>query len=142
MNEQNIKNIPEAKTLVKQYRKITIKKLEKLQEEHQWSDRSFSTNALHEITGFGSISTCNLCKSLNINEYGFSRCKQCIYGYNSNRLRSSRPPCEYGKEHKSYYAIYNAKTAKELIKAVKNRANVLEGLIKSAESKLKENKKV
>lgn len=142
MNEDKIMNLSEAKDLVKRYRKITLKQIEQIKEKYQWSDYTFAINTLNILTGFGSTSTCHLCKSLNINEYGFSRCKQCIYGYNSNRLRSSRPPCEYGKEHKSYYAIYNAKTAKELIKAVKNRANVLEGLIKSAESKLKENKKV
>ena len=140
MNEDKIMNLSEAKDLVKRYRKITLKQIEQIKEKYQWSDYTFAINTLHILTGFGSTSTCHLCKPLNVNTYGFSRCKQCIYGYNGNKPILVEPACETGKGRRSYDAIDRARTAKALLKAIKNRATVLEKLIKTAEKKLKTNK--
>ena len=112
----------------------------KLQKNLRSGNLSGSINTIFSIPNLSNLSSNRIIAIYYVNTYGFSRCKQCIYGYNGNKPILVEPPCETGKGRRSYDAIDRARTAKALLKAIKNRATVLEKLIKTAEKKLKTNK--
>lgn len=106
--KREIKNLAEFKELIKRYKTIT---LDEIKEENM---------SLAELTGFGSTSTCQLCQAIKAN------CKYCVYG-KAWRDRCGCPSyrCTTGKNRKTYDAIENAITPKELLKAYRNRAKHL-----------------
>jgi len=137
-------NIDTAKLLVNRYRSITIAEIEDtttkiaLPLSYKTNVKEYGKTIMYLLTGFGKY--CVLCgkahelfiKSNSFNGFrGYSKCIYCIYSKNVKYLS---PKCMYGKNAKSYNRIACAKTAKELHKAIRLRANHIEKLIKKIEN--------
>lgn len=114
-NKSQIKNIKEAKELVKRYRSITIQEIESVR---CYCIGNFGRGIANALTGFDS-GDCLLCVKVNNN------CPDCIYTFFSNKDR-----CHKGKYSPSFARIQFAETPEQLIKAVNKRAGILENLIK------------
>lgn len=125
-----IKNLEAAKKLLKKYRSITLEAITK-----KWNELVYTNGGevLSHITGFGTFSTCSLCRCAGYHKNDFSNdepnCMNCIYTafYNELALNGCSYPCIL---HKSYHAISSAKTPEELFDAIHNRADYLEKVIK------------
>lgn len=109
----SITNLEAAKELVKKYRSITKKDLDR---EYYGDDPCYY--ALTSLTGFGKESTCPLCRD--------TKCENCIH---SIKLKISGA-CTYDS---SYDKIEFANNIDELYQAIQERANYLEELIKEIE---------
>jgi hypothetical protein len=103
-----IKNIEAAKELVKKYRSITLEDLR----NHYNVD---NVELLGSITGFGNTYTCTLCRACNWS------CHLCIWKFDGGCINDT-----YGN-------IQYAKTLEDLLDAIKERADELEDLIRTAE---------
>lgn len=117
------KNTRQARYLIRKYRNITEKEVNKVIKEHgnelKISSHTYFTNLLYYITGFSNVYDCTLCKAINMN------CNYCIYkeGYQNCMRR--------GSEHKKTYDdICNAMTFKQVKKACNARANHIEKILK------------
>ena len=98
-----MKNIKEARSLIKRYETIT---LEEIHGAFVSEKNTYIAKKL--LTGFGSLGTCTLCIRVS------SLCYDCIY--------EREKACMYGNNEKTYNAIENAKTPEELLEAYRNRA--------------------
>ena len=104
-----IKNLKEAKQLVKKYRSITVPMIREMAE-------ATMRDVIEKITGFGWAGSCSLCENIE--------CEECIYGV------LTRDACDDGINSITYDNICDAKNPKELKKAVGQRADYIEKLIK------------
>lgn len=118
-----VKNLEAAKELVELYRSITIEQLEEMYNKlYEEDDEVFFENILHEITGFGSVSSCYLCKPIG------GRCPDCIHGQGVCTVAS---PCAFDE---TYENIIDAQSIEDLYDAIQDRADYLENLIKQTEN--------
>lgn len=118
-----VKNIEAAKELVELYRNITIEQLKEVYEKLcENGEDIFFEDVLHDITGFGSISSCHLCQPIE------GRCSQCIHGQGLATTGGS--PCIY---HETYENIADSGSIHELYNAIQDRADYIESLIKKLE---------
>jgi hypothetical protein len=109
--------IKAAQTLIEKYESLTLKDVQRVNPK--------------EITGFAQVSACPLCKSVEYIADDGAKCGLCIYG--------SYIACTEGEHKDSYYAIKNAATPIELLKAYYDRAQHIRALLKAdAEAKEKE----
>lgn len=104
------KNIKEFQALVKRYETISLNEI-----EENW-DEEYPVNTAKQLTGYGSNSTCSLCKVINASAWGYE-CDDCVYGYSYG--------CVNLDNEKSYIAILNAKTPIGLLRAFRKRAKHL-----------------
>ena len=111
-----IRNIKEAKALIKRYRSITLDEIKKAFKGPQQGSFKFDT-AKKELTGFGNYVGCTLCDS-----WLFPNCLSCIYKLDNNCLK--------GKNMETYDSILCAETPTELRNAYHKRADHIEKLLK------------
>ena len=117
----NAKNLPEFKKLIERYETITIEEI-----EEAWSDDGEATgdyDARKELTGFGSTSTCSLCRPVMSKEHGL-RCDKCVYGYKDAMLIPM--PCT---RDDTFEMIRAADTPELLLSAYRARAKYMRTLI-------------
>lgn len=116
-------NIKAAKKLVKDYRAITEQQLRDVAEKNRLDIKLKANEIIHNITGFGSIIDCTLCAEAWKLRKGslLSKCNYCIYP----------PKINYNCTTKTYKAIEKAKQFKSLLRAVNNRADYIEEIIKN-----------
>lgn len=135
-------NIDAAKQLINKYRSITLAKIEEASNS-KIAKKLNAVNTYGEIamailTGFGT-DNCILCKKANAMQYTeikrtkitVPKCQFCIYRETSDNHFVA---CTKGKNATSYSRIENARTAKELHKAIRLRANHIERLLKKIEN--------
>ena len=127
-------NIEAFKALADRYDSITLEDLKK--------------NDLEDITGFGHITKCTLCVSLDV-EWN-KDCSGCIWnwynpvsGYKYNYIFTFNCQSKYGKQrvYKTYDDICEANYHSEytkLLKAIKQRAKLMRKVIKLYEKSLKQ----
>lgn len=127
-----IKNLREAKMLIRIYRDVT---LEEVKKEH-YDDEGYSAE-IDEIpnilTGFNHPSSCKLCKPV-INSYDRvydnpKLCIGCIY------METTGSQCFNGENKETFEAIENVETEEDIINAFQARANHIESLIKKYENR-------
>lgn len=118
-----VKNLEAAKELVELYRNITIERLEKVYQELCDKEEIHYEDVLHSITGFGSISSCHLCKPIG----GY--CPNCIHGQWEDCTANC--PCI---DNETYENIADAESIEDLYHAIQDRADYLENLIKQIEN--------
>lgn len=119
----NITNIKEAKKLAYRYKRITINQLQK-------KNRVRPYDALTDITGFGSLDSCTLCKACFRGDNArYINCHICIYAINSNCTQA----CFRGDNAKTYDAIDHAYTYERLIVAIRDRSDHIRKVIKEIE---------
>ncbi len=144
-------NIKAAKELIKRYNSITLDEIE-TEYKKQGSMHLVPKN----LTGFGSDSTCTLCKeaeSILLSDNipldddlkdSFFRCHTCIYnrvrnielGYPDHLFTCQPVACIADENAASYYLIDKAKSAKELLFAFRNRAKHLRKLVDKIEKSM------
>jgi hypothetical protein len=116
-------NIKEFKELRDRYNSITLEEIENIFKE-------CDENRAYYLTGFGNDRSCTLCKSAR---EGYN-CEKCIWWwYNPIKNNSFDATCQYMKLAKTYYAIDEANTPKELLKAFRNRAKLMTEVINKYE---------
>jgi hypothetical protein len=99
--------------LVKRYESVTLEEIQPIWDSQE--DIGYCAIRVAEhLTGFGSKSTCTLCKPIN------GVCSKCIYGG-----RGYRFGCINSQNNKTYSGIENAETAEELLDAFRKRAKHL-----------------
>jgi hypothetical protein len=103
------KNIEEFKALVEIYENITLVKIKEI-----WHNESYFN--VRNITGFGDISTCTLCRKVKATIVNY-RCENCVYEISLG--------CLSFRNKVSYYRIINAQTPRQLLAAFRNRAKHL-----------------
>lgn len=118
-----VKNLESAKELVELYRSITIEQLKEVYNKLYTEDGAYFEGVIHEITGFGSVRTCHLCKPIN----GF--CPDCIHGQGESYTMVC--PCI---NDETYENIENAESIQDLYDAIQARADYIESLIKRVEN--------
>lgn len=119
-----VKNLEAAKELVELYRSITKEQLEEIYNKLYINDEDiFFEDVLHEITGFGSVKTCHLCRPIG----GY--CPDCIHGQEEGC--TAERPCIYDE---TYENIADSESIEDLYYAIQDRANYLEKLIKQIEN--------
>lgn len=121
-------NIEAAKKLANTYKALTIKKLEKALEE-----LSNGEDVMYEITGFGTVHTCTLCRSVDRDAYGFPMCKDCVW-YSLFPYNDDVYLCV---QDETYQNIKYAGGPYELKQALLDRAELLEEAIYEAEEENK-----
>jgi hypothetical protein len=113
-----MKNLREFKELIERYETITLDEIKtewKIQKDKGWEDVDYlAYHTANKLTGFGSGSSCTLCKAVK-DEY--VRCSDCVYQYSYG--------CLNDVNEKSYNKIENTKTARGLFSAFRNRAKHL-----------------
>jgi len=112
-------NIKAAKSLVSRYERITLREIEEISKHSRFA----GFNAIYiseQLTGFGDVDTCSLCKTIKEIE-GTADCRYCIYEVECG--------CQNGSNYDSYYAIYKATTPKELHAAFRARAKHIKGIL-------------
>jgi len=132
-----IKNIKEAKALIKRYNSITLKEIEN--DPYQYRRQIYRRDKANSLTGFGETRSCTLCQSVLYkgNIYESPNCKKCIHSISCPKgFPDSYKDCACLKNNarKTYYAIRTADTAKALQAAFRNRAKYLQSLIDQYES--------
>jgi hypothetical protein len=120
------KNLKEAKKLVKRYRSITIEEIERELKKSAFPRSIMGSEVAKELAGYGSSSTCTLCKVVRA-----EGCSECIYSFKKYNDFS----CIIGANEKTYHAISDACTPTELLAAFKKRASHIEKTIKKGEAK-------
>ena len=124
-----VKNLEEAKALVEKYRDIV--------NNHEDYDLPDSGDldydgVLYQMTGFGKMQTCTLCKAV------YDDCSVCIHS--TAKIPEKIIKClddKYLGGSGTYDAIFNADDTDSFLDALNNRANYLETLI----NKYNENEK-
>lgn len=132
-----------AKALVKKYRSLTKRKiLNTVRTAYSSKTHNLSTDNLTDLTGFGTVSTCTLCRA-SASWDNFLNCTNCIHGVNISKDHEPYP-CVTSKKSKKTYAGINDVLRKVLIQeiptdeqiaelyitAVNNRADYIEKQIK------------
>ncbi len=95
--------------LVQRYETITLSEIQ--DEWHLYGNNPYVHDVASALTGFGSRSTCTLCKPIS------GECKRCVYGKSSTGFG-----CINIKNSRTYDKIENATSAEELLEAFRNRA--------------------
>jgi hypothetical protein len=111
-----IRNIIQAKNMVKKYRSITIEQLLKLNDGVESGYNM--VDLLAKITGFGDARTCRMC---NVNGKVADDCVGCIY-----------PELTNGNlcyDHYTYDNILGTVSIYQLYTAIRERANYIESII-------------
>jgi hypothetical protein len=113
--KKNPKNIKEFNALIRKYETITLEQI-----EDSWNEMSYPDggDVAEDLTGFGSLSNCTLCKGAGVKEK--EDCWKCVYY--RNRKETFLFFCNTGKNQKTYEAIENAYTPEDLLKAFHKRA--------------------
>ena len=104
------KNIKEFQELVERYETVSLDEI-----KDKWVEESFYPSASF-ITGFGQYDSCILCKKVKTTAF-YTNCDKCVYGVECG--------CVNELNVKTYNAIEDAKTPKQLLKAFRNRAKHL-----------------
>jgi len=129
-----ILNLKEFITLIKKYESITIDEIKKQARKLRKEGYIFRHAYLpRTITGFGSFTTCTLCKSIkkieiketNIYLRYSGGCDHCVYEI----LNSYR--CNEGPNSKTYNRIEDAGNSRQLLAAYKARARYMRQLLKT-----------
>ena len=107
-----MKNLPEFKALIIRYETITIEEIEKAE------------MSLSELTKKDGI--CTLCIPLSIDDF-YPDCEQCVYTKH-NEYGSFQ--CITGIHYKTFYAMSEATTPKQLLTAYRNRAKHMRSILK------------
>jgi len=111
-------NIEEFKALVNRYETITIKEIINECISHSNFD---SYEIAKNLTGYGSIESCTLCKKSYNHYYSIDDtngpCLGCVYGDSFD--------CIHGLNNKTYHAIHQVINSAELLLAFRNRAKHL-----------------
>ena len=126
------KNIEEGRELARTYAKISLKDISEanqeielepfdigLDDEFQYSDYAY--NIMESLTGFGTWK-CPICNAVKHD------CEECFHSENS----FDSVPCT---DSPTYHNIDRAKTPRELLQALKERAIYIEELISKIEKK-------
>ena len=136
MEKLNIKqkaNLEAAKRLVRQYRAITLKTLKYYKETIKYHYRQTEgIDILETITGFGSPYSCKLCESVRYYKWGPQDCK-CRIWVQTEPVYSfivSKYPCM----NSSFYEISHAIDLETLLTLIRDRANLIENIIKIMEN--------
>lgn len=121
-------NIEAFKALIIRYRSITIEEIENAWKEERKSyggvmEYCFDASHIMEVfTGFSRMDKCSLC----LTGGGVTGCGQCVWSI-----------CNFGDAisclNPSYVNILHAKNSDMLLKAIKERADVMGELIKDKE---------
>jgi hypothetical protein len=118
-HEKSPQNVKELIELIKRYESITLKEIAIDIDKDEYID---GRKIARRLTGFGSIETCTLCQKVgydSINDNPF--CNHCVFehplGCTSSDVNNE---C-----NKTYFAIFNAESPKELLQAFHNRAKYL-----------------
>lgn len=113
-----MQNLEYAKKLLKTYKEVTLEQIEELGLNGYTDGHS----VMHELTGFGQVSSCILCQTC-------VSCKECIYSidapyylYNSG----------YFCVEDTYHKLRNAKTTHDIYYALQDRIKFLEYIIQKA----------
>lgn len=118
---ENIKNLKQAKELVKKYRNLTAGHL-------RASPGIFAYEKLRSLSGFGDRTKCTLCRP--VKEGPIIKCSECIY----SRLQvlpyeETDTFCLNRASYETYAAINNASSVEYLLEAVNARADFIEKLL-------------
>ena len=145
----NPANLDAAKELVKKYR--SVKAEDVYAHRERFTNKNLTENKirwfpplyLEELTGFGSVDSCSLCKTAYMPD---GDCNGCIHYDDNIAVNNDENINEYADiddtpcsdidlpSYPTYKAILMAKTPEELVVACQNRADYLESLIKKKES--------
>jgi len=112
-----MKNLPEFKALIERYESITLEDIE--------SNYFIIFDAItiaNKLTGYGKTPTCTLCQAAK-NEWDMVDCSLCVYG--------DKVGCTLAENKKTYYAISEAESPKQLLKAFKARARHMRKILKA-----------
>lgn len=131
-----IENIEEAKELLRKYRSITLEEINKVYDKLEFE---YGEEVLHEITGFGSICTCILCKKLK--SVDIPKCSACVWRSLSAKEKKdlyclgsySSGVMEEDRVKQTYDGILSSEYPEELLDLVELRADLLEEAIKASE---------
>lgn len=138
-----IENIEEAKELLQKYRSITLEEINAVYDKLNFKT---GNNAIHSITGFGTIHTCILCKKLK--QEALPKCHACVWrsfstNENDDLYCLGLYPYSIKEDpvRDTYNKIRNSKSPEELLDCIKLRADLLEEAIEASElfNKEKEN---
>ena len=112
------------KNLIKKYRSITKNDIENIIEKHFNGVFPTGKKIMKLLTGFGSVSSCKLCKaSFKVNNnYILCDCKECYIEINGN-------VCNEELNGDTYYEIHHSRNVESLLISIKNRADYIEGLL-------------
>lgn len=133
-----IENIKEAKELLQKYRSITLNELK----ESLKDGDDIIAKSLSRITGFGSSSSCTLCRSLDdSSDFSCRLCSSCVwkslsiskkYGYYCIASYQIRNKID-DQVRKTYRDIEYSENLEELLNSIKSRADLLEKAIEASE---------
>lgn len=118
-------NIQAAKKLVIKYRKATNNAMQETV-KHLYSKNKVGYQIAEQLFGFGSSHSCTLCIKTQ-DEKENRDCSKCIYGGRFHCLKKSN---KY-KTFSTYKAICDAKTLTQFVKAILNRALLIEKILKN-----------
>ena len=123
-------NINAARKLLEKYQSITLDELTVIWLKLELDNKEIKgEDVLAEITGFGCMSTCMLCKEAktltNDIEY---YCNHCIYS-----IHGSHSMDMFCLDN-TYHAIADARNEKQLFNAIQNRIKYLKEVIASYEN--------
>jgi hypothetical protein len=120
------RNIIAAQALVKRYNTLSLSQIQKAWKERiEWSWHPVDGEGVAQVlTGFGSTTTCTLCKSVD------GVCQKCIYQTELGCGDDSEEYCIPEQVKKTYRAIQRAKGPISLQKALRNRAKVIKSILK------------
>ena len=127
----NIVNKKEFFELIRKYESITINQLEDMRKklEDKGQPCNFGMDdILCEITGFGTMSSCTLCKVARFEKESYVNCKACIYSLIQHK--EGQCPCCRNQLEESYCAIESSHTIYNLHDSIQLRIKDLKQFIK------------
>ena len=123
-------NINAARKLLEKYQSITLDELTVIWLKLELDNEEIKgKDVLAEITGFGCMDTCMLCKEAKTFTNDIeSYCNHCIYSIHGS------PSMDMFCLDNTYHAIADARNEKQLFNAIQNRIKYLKEIIDSYEN--------
>ena len=125
-------NIKEFRQLILRYESITLGEIKKVFDKYEkkYGYHIFSY-IKRELTGFGSVTTCILCRTVYFLK---PNCQHCLHYKEKKEVEKPHPikaeyMCRRNSTSLSYKNIQRATTPEELLKAYKERAKDLRSLL-------------
>lgn len=125
-------NLKQFKELILKYESITLKDVEDTEVYQNTKSKTVfdSDELLQELTGFGTLITCTLCKAVGIkyqkiSEIGKKGCKNCIY------IKETGDMCFNGVNENTYDAFseLEIETTQDVVNAYHVRAKHMREII-------------
>jgi len=123
------KNIKAAKELVKLYRSLTIKEIDEASNSvinDGYAVNFYPSKIANRLTGYGDFN-CSLCVALREPNTMESDCSLCIHNIDDQSQRDGM----YCLRDRTYMAIQRSENSEEFLRAFSERADYIEGIIKS-----------